>query len=142
MKAMSKAETAPISSDPTKIRQNCATELPISSPTLLLPVPAMITVSYITIETASLKIDSPNTIAYRFSFAFISLNMARTATGSVALIRLPKANASFQENTGEAAVWPTSQNMSEDEKMAMKVPRKEKAKTVPKFLKNGYLFML
>ena len=56
---------------------------------------------------ASLKIDSPKTIAYKFTSASISLKMARTETGSVALMRLPKANDSFQENSGEISVYPT-----------------------------------
>ena len=32
--------------------------------------------------------------------------------------------------------------MTEEEKIAMNVPRKEYASTVPKFLKKGFLFML
>ena len=58
--------------------------------------PADITESNMTSAIASLKMDSPKTIAFRFSFASISLKMDSTDTGSVALIRLPKANASYQ----------------------------------------------
>ena len=68
--------------------------------------------------------------------------MASTETGSVALIRLPKANDSFQEKTGDKLVYPTSQKRAEDVKIAINVPRKEYANTVPKFKKKGYLFIL
>lgn len=51
--------------------------------------------------------------------------MARTETGSVALIRLPKAKASFQVNSGERLVYPTSQKRIEEVNIAMKVPKKE-----------------
>jgi len=51
-----------------------------------------------TMATASLNILSPKIIAKRFSSAFISLKMARTETGSVALIKLPNAKDSFQVN--------------------------------------------
>ena len=57
-----------------------------------------------TMPIASLKIDSPNTMAYKLTSASISLKIARTDTGSVALIRLPKANDSFQVNTGDRFV--------------------------------------
>jgi len=59
--------------------------------------------------------------------------MAITATGSVALMRLPKANDSFHVNSGERSVCPTMKNRMEEQKMAMKVPMKEYARTVPKF---------
>ena len=68
--------------------------------------------------------------------------MARTETGSVALIRLPKANESFQLKTGERGVYPTAQKSTDEVKIAMKVPKKEKASTVPKFAKKDVLFML
>jgi len=51
-----------------------------------------------TIATASLKMLSPKMMANRLTSAFISLKIARTDTGSVALIKLPKANDSFQLN--------------------------------------------
>ena len=72
-----------------------------------VPCPDIMTVSYITMVIASLKMDSPNTIAYRLTFASISLKMAKTETGSVALIKLPKANESFQVKSGDAVVCPT-----------------------------------
>ena len=72
-----------------------------------VPSPDIMTVSYITIAIASLKMDSPNTIAYRLTFASISLKMAKTETGSVALIKLPKAKESFQVKSGDALVCPT-----------------------------------
>jgi hypothetical protein len=62
------------------------------------------TVSYMTIPIASLKMASPKMIAYRFTSASISLKTASTETGSVALIRLPKAKESLQENSGERSV--------------------------------------
>ena len=102
----------------------------------------MSTVSYITIPIASLKIDSPNTIAYRLTSASISLKMARTETGSVALIKLPKAKDSFQLKSGESGVYPTAQNRTDEVKIAMKVPKNEKASTVPKFAKKDVLFIL
>jgi hypothetical protein len=51
-----------------------------------------------TIEIASLKILSPNTIAYKFTSAFSILKIARTDTGSVAEIKDPNAIASEGEN--------------------------------------------
>ena len=102
----------------------------------------MSTVSYITIPIASLNIDSPKTIAYKLTSASISLNMARTETGSVALIKLPKAKDSFQLKSGESGVYPTAQNRTDEVKIAMKVPKKEKASTVPKFAKKDVLFIL
>jgi len=53
---------------------------------------------------ASLNIDSPKTIAYKLTSASISLKMASTDTGSVALMRLPKAKESFQVKSGEREV--------------------------------------
>jgi hypothetical protein len=85
---------------------------------------------------------SPNIMAYRSASAFISLNEARTETGSVALIRLPKANASFQVKSGLRGVYPISQNIMELLKIAIKVPMKLNIRTVPRFLKNDFLFML
>ena len=66
--------------------------------------PILSTVSYITMPIASLKMDSPNTMAYKLTSASISLKMARTETGSVALIRLPKAKESFQVKSGDKLV--------------------------------------
>ena len=100
MNATIKAVTAPISTDPMKIKKNRPIAYRISSPKVYPFIPSDKTVVYITIATASLKIDSPNTIAYRFSSASISLKTARTETGSVAEIKLPKAKASFHENVG------------------------------------------
>jgi hypothetical protein len=57
---------------------------------------------------ASLKILSPKIIAYRFSSASISLKIAKTETGSVALIKLPKAKHSFHEKAGDKLVYPTA----------------------------------
>ena len=87
-----------------KIVQNSAIEDSICSLIFLSSLPILITVSYMTMPIASLKIDSPNMIAYRFTSASISLKIASTETGSVALIRLPKAKDSLQENSGERAV--------------------------------------
>lgn len=56
---------------------------------------------YITIEIASLKIDSPNTIENRLASASSSLNKASTETGSVAEIKEPKANDSLNVKLGE-----------------------------------------
>jgi len=103
MNAIRRAETAPIRSEPKKLRKKVAHDKPICSAMEASPSPALITVSYMTIEIASLKIDSPNTIAYKFGFASISLKIARTDTGSVALIKLPKAKASFHVKAGESA---------------------------------------
>lgn len=52
-----------------------------------------------TIATASLNIDSPKTIVYKFMSAFISLKIESTETGSVAEIKAPKANDSFNVNS-------------------------------------------
>ena len=78
-----------------------------------------------TMPIASLKMDSPNTMAYKFTSASISLKIARTDTGSVALIRLPKAKDSFQVNTGDKSVYPTAQKRIDEVKIAMNVPRNE-----------------
>ena len=50
---------------------------------------------------ASLKIDSPNTIAYKLTSASSSLKMAKTDTGSVAEIKDPKAKDSLRVNSGD-----------------------------------------
>ena len=121
-------------SDPIKIKRKSADAKKSSAPSDLSSTsPILSTVSYMTIPIASLKIDSPKTMAKRLTSASISLNMAITATGSVALIRLPKANDSFHVNSGERSVCPTMKNRMEEQKMAMKVPMKEYARTVPKF---------
>jgi hypothetical protein len=89
---------------------------------------------------ASLKILSPNTIAYRLGSASNSLKMANTLTGSVADISDPKANDSFRVKSGmkESGVpLVKPQNTKEVENMAMKVPKKEYINTVPMFLKKG-----
>jgi len=104
MNAIRSADTAPISSEPKKSIKKVAQERPICYPTLCSVPPEVITVSYMTIEMASLKIDSPKTIAYKLTFASISLKTAMTETGSVALIRLPNAKASYQVNSGDSAV--------------------------------------
>lgn len=77
-----------------------------------------------TIATASLKILSPNTIAKRFASAFISLKIAITETGSVALIKLPNANDSFHVNFAAKSIYPNIQNIKELEKIAINVPKK------------------
>lgn len=87
-----------------KIVQNSPTEASISYWIFLLSLPILITVSYITMPIASLKIDSPKIIAYILTSASIYLKIASTETGSVALIRLPKAKDSLQENSGERLV--------------------------------------
>ena len=104
MNAMSKAETAPMSREPTKMSRKRPQELKTSSPAVLSPSPAITTVWYITIPMASLKMDSPKIMAFKSTSASISLKMAITETGSVALIRLPKAKASRHVNSGEASV--------------------------------------
>ena len=63
-------------------------------------------------------------MAFKFTSASISLNIAITETGSVALIKLPNANASLHVNSGEASVYPTAQKRTEEQKIAMKVPKK------------------
>ena len=106
MKAIKRAETAPIRSEPMKISKNRPAAAMNSSLTVLSLWPASMTVWYMTIPIASLKIDSPKMIALRFTSASISLKIAMTETGSVALIRLPKAKASLHENSGESGVNP------------------------------------
>ena len=82
-------------------------------------------------------------MAYKSSSAFISLKIAKTETGSVALIKLPNTNASFHVKTGlKNDIWPTNQNINELENIAIKVPRKLYIRTVPPFLKNETLFIL
>jgi hypothetical protein len=49
--------------------------------------------------------------------------MAKQETGSVALIKLPKAKESFQVKAGYET-FPTAQNINEELKIAMKVPMK------------------
>ena len=90
--------------EPKKMMKKLAVASMISSETVLSPDPIFKTVSYMTIPIASLKMDSPKTIAYKLTSASISLNMARTDTGSVALIKLPKANESFQLKSGDRLV--------------------------------------
>jgi len=63
MKAIRSAATAPIRIEPKKSMKKEAMERPIYLPTLCSLPPDVMTVSYITMEMASLKIDSPNTIA-------------------------------------------------------------------------------
>ena len=101
MNAMRRADTAPMSNEPKKSMKKEVTEEPICWSMVRSASPDSITVSYMTIEIASLKIDSPKTMAYRFTLASISLKIARTDTGSVALISEPKAKASFQVNAGD-----------------------------------------
>ena len=140
---MHSAKIAPIRSEPVKMRKNSDAAKNISSLNgLPSTAPIFSTVSYITIPIASLKIDSPKTIAKRLTSASISLKMARTETGSVALIKLPNANDSFQENSGERLVWPTKRNKIDEVNIAIKVPKNEYANTVPKLAKNGFLFIL
>ena len=133
---------APIMIEPMNMMKKSAVASKISSVTLLSLLPILRTVSYMTIPIASLKIDSPNTMAYKLTSASISLKIARTETGSVALIRLPKAKDSFQLNSGEALVYPTAQKSKDEVKIAMNVPKKLYAKTVPKLAKNEVLFIL
>ena len=99
-----RAENAPMRIEQVKIVQNSPTEASISCWIFLLSLPILITVSYMTMPIASLKIDSPKIIAYILTSASIYLKIASTETGSVALIRLPKANDSLQENSGERLV--------------------------------------
>ena len=73
---------------------------------------------------ASLNILSPNTIAYKFSSASISLNIANTATGSVADMREPKAHASYIVNSYDIPIIPVTYKNMELKKIAMKVPPK------------------
>lgn len=47
--------------------------------------------------TASFIILSPNIKAWSFSSALISLNVLRTLTGSVALIKVPKIKQSYND---------------------------------------------
>ena len=111
--------------EPRKMTKNSPVAFSRSSDIDLLSEPILRTVSYITSPIASLKIDSPKTMEYKLTSASISLKTASTDTGSVALIKLPKAKASFHENSGERLVWPTTQNNAEEVKIAMKVPKNE-----------------
>ena len=63
MKAINSADTAPIRSEPIKIRKNDPIEFKISSVAVLPSEPVFMTVVYMTIPIASLNMDSPNTIA-------------------------------------------------------------------------------
>jgi hypothetical protein len=131
---MTRAEIAPIRSEPIKITPNSYT--PVASSTPMddySALPDIITISYITMATASLKILSPNIIALRLTSASISLKIASTDTGSVALIKLPNANASFHVNSGLNEVYPTNQNKIELVKIAIKVPKKLYIRIVPPF---------
>lgn len=105
---MRRPVTAPINTEPTKMRIKEPVDEIISCPGVRPSTPYIITVSYMTSAIASLKIDSPNTIANRFSSAFISLKMANTETGSVAEMRLPNAKLSFHENASDQEVYPTA----------------------------------
>lgn len=91
---------------------------------------------------ASLKILSPNTIAYKFSFASISLKIASTATGSVADMSEPNAHAYYQLNAYDMPSYPHALKNNELKMMAMNVPPNAYAITEPIFLKNGFLCML
>ena len=91
-----------------KIKVKEAIAPKISSLIVPSPVPVFMTVVYMTMPMASLKMDSPKTMAYRFTSASISLKIANTETGSVALIKLPKANASFHVKGGDKGVSPTT----------------------------------
>ena len=101
---MNSAKRAPMKIEPRKIKQKSIAEKMISSKSDLSFSPILSTVSYITMPIASLKIDSPKMIEYKFTSASISLKTARTETGSVALIKLPNAKASFQLKSGENSV--------------------------------------
>ena len=101
---MNNAKRAPMMMDPTKITKNSPEATKISSVKVLSFCPILSTVSYITIPMASLKIDSPKTIAYKLTSASISLKIASTDTGSVALMRLPKAKESFHVKSGDKSV--------------------------------------
>ena len=96
------ADIIPIKSDPMNITVNCTIAIASSCPIVLSgSVPRFLTVSYITIPIASLKIDSPKTIAYKLTSASSSLKMANTDTGSVAEIKDPKAKDSLRVNSGD-----------------------------------------
>ena len=99
IKATIRAETMPIESEPRNMTVNLMTQPRSSSLNdLVLSYPITFTVSYITMAMASLKILSPKTTEYRLTSASISLKIARTATGSVALINEPKAKLSLSVN--------------------------------------------
>jgi hypothetical protein len=98
MKATSNALAPPIRSDPPKMIANFESAPKTSPPRD--PFPRPLTVSYATIPIASLKILSPKTMEKRFSSAPSSLKMAKTATGSVAEIKLPNAKLSYRVNSG------------------------------------------
>jgi hypothetical protein len=71
------------------------------------------------------------------------LNVARTLTGSVADVKLPKAKASCHVKLGlSIGANPVNIKRSDDVKIAMNVPKKLKIKTDPKFLKKGFFLML
>ena len=95
IKAIRSAAKAPIKTDPMKTTKN----IPNDANTSLVKLSfGFISLNdlYMTIAIASLNILSPKIIAYRSWSASIYLNIASTETGSVALMRLPKAKASFQ----------------------------------------------
>jgi len=101
MNATIRAETIPIASEPRNIIVNEIIAARTSWPKdFYSSLPSSLTVSYITIPIASLKMLSPNTIEYKLTSASISLKIARTATGSVAEIKDPNAKLSFRVNSG------------------------------------------
>jgi len=81
-------------------------------------------------------------MAKRFSSAPISLKTASTETGSVAEIKDPNANDSFQVKVGQKDVWPKHQNNTELKMIDINVPAKLNNKMVPIFLKKGLFLML
>ena len=139
---INKANTPPINNDPTNISKNYSIPNTNDSPKDAELELDDITILYNTIATASLNILSPNIIAYKSTSASISLKIASTDTGSVALIKLPKANASYQVNFLLRCISPVAQNINELEKNAIKVPKNEYISTVPAFLKKYFLFIL
>ena len=137
------AEIIPIRRDPMKMTVNYTIANASSYPIVLSgSVPRFLTVSYITIPIASLKIDSPNTIAYKLTSASSSLKMAKTDTGSVAEIKEPNAQESLKVKGNDQPNYPVAQNIMLENRMAMNVPTNEYISTLPKFLKKGPFCML
>lgn len=114
-----------MNNEPMKISKKSPIPLPISYMTLCPPEPNVITMLYITIAIASLKIDSPKIIAFRCTSASISLKHAKTETGSVAEMSAPNAKDSYHVNSFEIFAYPQSQNIIDEKNIAIKVPRNE-----------------
>ena len=68
--------------------------------------------------------------------------MANTDTGSVAEIKLPKANASCQVNYYDSPISPNAHTIKLVENTAIKVPKNEYIRIEPAFFMKYFLFIL